>query len=60
MFVKELGKKAGVPSVYTLPFYVLGQWKIKKIKVDLSEGFWGLWQLRLNSNADGYNPSTLL
>ena len=24
MFVKELGKKAGVPSVYTLPFYMLG------------------------------------
>ena len=24
MFVKELGKKAGVPSVYTLTFYVLG------------------------------------
>ena len=24
MFVKELGKKAGVPSVYTLTFYMLG------------------------------------
>ena len=28
MFVKELGKKAGVPSVYTLPFCMLGQWKL--------------------------------
>jgi len=24
MFVKELGKKAGVPSVYTLTFCMLG------------------------------------
>jgi hypothetical protein len=32
MFVKELGKKAGVPSVYTLPFYVLGQWLYFKIE----------------------------
>lgn len=29
MFVKELGKTAGVPSVYTLPVCVLGQWKFK-------------------------------
>jgi len=29
MFVKELGKKAGVPSVYTLTFYVLGDGKYK-------------------------------
>lgn len=28
MFVKELGKKAGVPSVYTLPFYMLGNGKL--------------------------------
>lgn len=35
MFVKELGKKAGVPSVYTLPFYMLGNGKVmdKKLKV---------------------------
>ena len=30
MFVKELGKKAGVPSVYTLTFYMLGDGKTLK------------------------------
>lgn len=38
MFVKELGKKAGVPSVYTLPFCMLGQWKTKKIYKSLRQG----------------------
>lgn len=29
MFVKELGNTAGVPSVYTLPVCMLGQWKLE-------------------------------
>ena len=43
MFVKELGKKAGVPSVYTLPFCMLGQWKFKVEKFELGVVVQGLY-----------------
>ena len=37
MFVKELGKKAGVPSVYTLPSYVLDDGKNYKAVIFMTK-----------------------
>lgn len=44
MFVQELGKKAAVPSVYGLTFYMLGS---EKITADIrSPRTAGWWELR--------------
>jgi hypothetical protein len=49
MFVKELGKKAGVPSVYTLPFCMLGQWfLLKTINGNLLKRYGNRWFININ------------
>jgi hypothetical protein len=62
MFVKELGKKAGVPSVYTLPFCMLGQWKftntwktyVRLLALPL------VLQVKNSSNVIKQNPQTIV